>query len=417
MQFSRWFIFQVGARRHYAEARAIHGIGMLARLYTDAWVSWGKYLPAHSPVWLHSLGARYHADIPRRLVKSFTWGALLQRAQLKACETKRPQYDRSLWYLSSDRWFTRSVVKDLRTENLNADTDIFYGYASASLETIEFAKSKGIFTVVDQFSPARVEEDIVFREREKWPGWERQGYSALPAFYERLSLEWEKADLIRVNAAWTKRALICQGVPEAKIITVPPAIEGLRAVVVARNFHSPLIVLWVGSVSLRKGIPYLIEAARNLGGTQIKFVVAGNLEIDPKKINDAPRNMTFLGHVPRSHTRNLFESAHVFVLPTVSDNFAFVQLEAMAHGLPVVTTPMAGDAVENGVEGFIVPACDASALTEALRFLDTDRELLSRMSVNAKRKVDAFSFEKFTNRILFEMRTAATAKARKVCDA
>jgi glycosyltransferase involved in cell wall biosynthesis len=69
-------------------------------------------------------------------------------------------------------------------------------------------------------------------------------------------------------------------------------------------------------------------------------------------------------------------------LPTISDGFAITQLEAMAHGLPVITTPNCGQVVTDGVDGFIVPVRDSQALADAIARLDGDRPLLRTMSAN-----------------------------------
>jgi hypothetical protein len=75
--------------------------------------------------------------------------------------------------------------------------------------------------------------------------------------------------------------------------------------------------------------------------------------------------------------------AHVLVLPTLSDGFAVTQLEAIAHGLPVVTTPNCGNVVTDGMDGFIVPPPrDSQALADVLARFDDDRPLLSAMSGN-----------------------------------
>jgi glycosyltransferase involved in cell wall biosynthesis len=162
----------------------------------------------------------------------------------------------------------------------------------------------------------------------------------------------------------------------------------------------PLRVLWLGSVGLRKGIPYLLEAARSLEGTDIRFRVVGSIQIASRFVDSAPRNVTFAGPRPRWDAVQEFEGADVFVLPTISDGFAITQLEAMYHGLPVVTTPNCGDVVTHGIDGFVVRPRDARALAEAFRRLAEDRDLLWRMSNNARSKACQFSlsvvYETFT---------------------
>jgi len=69
-----------------------------------------------------------------------------------------------------------------------------------------------------------------------------------------------------------------------------------------------------------------------------------------------------------------------------------VYAEAMAHGLPVVTTPNCGRVVTDGVDGLMVPARDGQALAEAIEQLDDDRSLLRKMSENALQTVKIMTF-------------------------
>jgi glycosyltransferase involved in cell wall biosynthesis len=163
----------------------------------------------------------------------------------------------------------------------------------------------------------------------------------------------------------------------------------------------PLNVLWLGSVNLRKGIPYLIEAAHQL--PDVRFTVAGPLDISKDAIASAPPNMDFLGRITRDRTAEIYRAADVFVLPTLSDGFAITQLEAMGYGLPVVTTPNCGDVVTDGVDGLIVRAGDANALAKALARLDADRNLVREMSRQAIDKIGSFRLPNQSDQIEAEV--------------
>jgi glycosyltransferase involved in cell wall biosynthesis len=148
-------------------------------------------------------------------------------------------------------------------------------------------------------------------------------------------------------------------------------------------------VLWLGQVNLRKGIQYVAPAARLLPG--VDFEIAGPLAISDKAVAEFPPNVRFLGRITRDRTVDLYRQADVFILPTVSDGFALTQLEAMAQGVPVVTTPNCGDVVTDGKDGLIVPARDSEALARAIALLDSDRSLLESMSAATARKLPQFS--------------------------
>jgi glycosyltransferase involved in cell wall biosynthesis len=91
--------------------------------------------------------------------------------------------------------------------------------------------------------------------------------------------------------------------------------------------------------------------------------------------------------------RKFYSQADVFVLPTISDGFAITQLEAMAHGLPVITTPNCGRVVTDGLDGFIVPARDSAALAERLQTLLEDPERVQAMGEAARLAVAGFSLD------------------------
>jgi glycosyltransferase involved in cell wall biosynthesis len=131
-----------------------------------------------------------------------------------------------------------------------------------------------------------------------------------------------------------------------------------------------------------------------LGNESVHFDVVGSIGISEEAVKSAPSNMTFHGPVNRLETDSFYRTADLFVLPTLSDGFALTQLEAMAHGLPVIATPNCGEVVSDGMDGLIVQACDPMALAEAIQFLIQSPEKLWMMSEATKAKVDQFSLER-----------------------
>jgi glycosyltransferase involved in cell wall biosynthesis len=160
-----------------------------------------------------------------------------------------------------------------------------------------------------------------------------------------------------------------------------------------------LTVLWLGQVILRKGIQYLVQSARLLTDRPVRFVVAGPIGVSREALASAPGNMSFLGPVARDRAPELFRAADLFVLPTLSDGFAITQLEAMAHGLPVITTPNCGDVVTDGVDGRVVPAGDAAALAAAIHELTGDRRRLGEMGRAAAEKAKLFSLARLAGQL------------------
>jgi len=184
------------------------------------------------------------------------------------------------------------------------------------------------------------------------------------------------------------------------------------------NPVGPLKVLWLGSVILRKGIPYLVEAARKLERQGVEFLLAGSLGISKQAVQSFPSNIKVLGRITRDQLGDYYRQAHLFVLPTLSDGFAITQLEAMAHGLPVVTTPNCGNVVTEGVDGFIVPPRDSQALADVIARLDADRPLLRAMSANTLltiQKYDLPSNAKLIQELVVRQRNSFKTKAGLPC--
>ncbi len=389
MQF-RWIVSQIGARQHYGLPRGFVYKDELRVLYTDAWCRWGKSVLRIGPKFCRAFAGRSHPDIPNSMVVSFNLRTAWDLLRHHRSSQTLAEYH--FEYLRIGRWFATAVADDLRRQELDPQKDVFFGFNTGCLETFDLMRQHGVTTICDQIDPARVEEEIVLEEAQRWPGWEALPGRIPDEYWQRMSTEWNAASMVMVNSQWSRQALIRQGVPSEKIFAVPVAYEAEKMHVPARkNMDGQLTVLWIGSVILRKGIQYLIEAAKLLrDNPRIRIVVAGPVQISPAARATAPSNIQFVGRVTRDQTNDWYRSADVFVLPTISDGFAITQVEAMAQALPVIATPNCGDVVTNGVDGLIVPARDAAALAEAIGRLDSDRKLLREMSYRALDKSTHF---------------------------
>ncbi len=273
---------------------------------------------------------------------------------------------------------------------------VFFAYDTGALEVFEYLESIGIPRVVCQIDPSRVEAQVVAEEAKLWPGWQNSASPIPEAYFKRREQEWALANRIMVNSPFCRQALIQQGVSSEKLVVIPlcyepgdigPKIERLRS----DSNRAPLRILFLGQVILRKGIQYLIEAAKLLRGAPVHFDVVGPIGITDEAVKSAPSNMTFHGRVSRDEAAAWYQQAEVFVLPTLSDGFALTQLEAMANGLPVITTPKCGEVVADGVDGFIVPPRDSEMLAQTVtRYLE-DRKSLRLHQEAARQKAGQFT--------------------------
>jgi glycosyltransferase involved in cell wall biosynthesis len=162
-----------------------------------------------------------------------------------------------------------------------------------------------------------------------------------------------------------------------------------------------LHVLFVGEVGLRKGVPYLLDALRALDEPRnIRAKLAGPVALSRRQLRRYGRWCEFIGAVPRSGILDLYRWADVLVLPSVCEGSATVTYEAMACGLPIITTPNSGSLVRDGIDGFIVPVRDAEALRSRISLLRHDQQLRVRMGAAARGQIGEISLEAYARRLL-----------------
>jgi glycosyltransferase involved in cell wall biosynthesis len=389
-----WICAQIGAREHYAVPRVLQRLGMLEHFYTDFWA--GTMLQTLGALSGRSiLRTRFHNDLEKAKVTSFNATTVLD--SVFGDVLKKNPYD---WFHYVGKDFGERIVGSLqRQKKINWKEIIFFGYDTGFFEPAQWINQRGGKTIVCQMDPSRFEVDLVREEGKRWPGFVKKALDVPESYFQRREAEWAVANLVMVNSEWTRQALIRQGVKNDKIVVIPLAFEASchrhTDATSSRpsNFDSrrKLRVLFLGQVILRKGIQYLIEAARLLSEERIHFDVVGSIGIFDEAVNSAPANMTFHGPVSRDRTEAFYRSADLFILPTLSDGFALTQLEAMAHGLPVIATPNCGDVVTDGVDGLIVPPSDPNALAEAFQLILQDPEKLRSMREATDAKLEQFS--------------------------
>jgi glycosyltransferase involved in cell wall biosynthesis len=284
--------------------------------------------------------------------------------------------------------FLRTVSFDISVSRLLGRCDVFNGWVGASLFSIRTARRRGIPAVLQTGSAHIVRQAELLREEAaKFGAGERITH---PRVIARALREYEEADRIVVPSEFVHRTFVEKGVSPEKLVIVPWAAVS----VVDAPQRSPagkegaVTVLYVGGCSLRKGIPYLLDAARRLGAeVNVRMVGPENPRLIAR-LGGVPPNVTIVGLRRGADLQDEFRRADIFVLPSVEDGSALVTLEAMLAGLPVVVSDQSGAAlVDHEVSGYVVPARDAGALAE--RILALARDPAARSTVGAAGRVAA----------------------------
>ena len=156
--------------------------------------------------------------------------------------------------------------------------------------------------------------------------------------------------------------------------------------------HAKLLCLFVGRISAEKNVPFLIELARML--PNIGMLVIGDGPQRATVAKTAPRNVFLVGAVSDSELAAWYASADVFVFPSRLEAGAGAPLEAMAAGLPVLTTRTQGleDLIEPGRNGAFFSDEDVRACASLLERLCDDQRRL-RWSLGARATAESRSWE------------------------
>jgi len=389
-------VCQLGARMHYAVPRFLHEAGLLQRFYTDLYAKqpWQSML-ASLPIGEARRLATRHTAIPDSLIRSYPMFGLTYARRNAGAKDPEQASEIFLW---AGKVFGDNVVRDGF-----AGASAVYTFNTAALEILKAARQQGLRTVLEQtIAPRAVEERIMRCERERHAGWASPaaGGAAATATIAREEEEWRLADQIVCGSEFVSEGIRERGGPVERCAVVPYGVDlPIDAQPIRRGANRPLRVLTVGQVGLRKGAPYALEVARAVG-SEIEFRWVGPVQIPASKASELASSVELTGSVARNEVRRHYEWADVFFLPSVCEGSATVTYEALAAGLPVVTTPAAGSQVRDGIDGFIVDAHDIEAACERLRRLRSDSSLLERMSSAALSAAASLTTESYKSRLL-----------------
>jgi glycosyltransferase involved in cell wall biosynthesis len=273
-----------------------------------------------------------------------------------------------------------------------AGVDGFFGVEHGSLRTIEAARAAGKPAVVAFLSPHRgMRERWVDDEFIRHPELGSPGRRYLDGLSEardaRRDDEARLAEWIVSGSSFTTRSLHAAGFSTDKIITIPlGGPDPIPVSTLPKEPPSTLRLVYVGPVSVRKGAHYLLRAWRQIAGPGLELHFYGKPLLPDDLIAEAKASrggdrLFFHGSVPASTLGAVYLNASLLILPTLCDGFGQVISDALAHGVPVLTTENAGgaDCVEPGINGFVIPPADAMAIAERLTWCADHRTALFDM--------------------------------------
>lgn len=268
-------------------------------------------------------------------------------------------------------WKDRHLGRFAKAVTTRVRPDLCYTFTQVGCETLAWAKSAGVASVVE--SPnghIRGFRDVYVSETRALCNARYAGHPT-EAMTARVERELELADRIRVSAEWSRRSMIAAGIAERRVCSLQQPVDLKRFQPRPwRTSAGPLAICMVGSLDLRKGFIYLLRAARALRDELplTLQLVGATGDRCSRLLLDRERAGLEVTVAP-GDPRDALEASELFVLPTLEDGSPFAVAEAMACGRPVITTHSTGAAewVRPGESGWVVDARSVTQLADRIR--------------------------------------------------
>ncbi len=205
---------------------------------------------------------------------------------------------------------------------------------------------------------------------------------------------FHRAAAVVTFSQWAADSVVADhGVDPSRVHAIPPGIDlslfSAPAVRAQRPADTPQRILFMGGEFERKGGPRLVDAflRRFANNERVELHIATKAARVPRH----PRIFVHLGVEAYSDAwHELYRTADVFVLPTKRDQSPIAFLEAMAAGLPVITTPVgsAAEIVRDAETGFVIGGDDPAVLAERIATVLNDAELRARLGAAGRARVE-----------------------------
>ena len=162
------------------------------------------------------------------------------------------------------------------------------------------------------------------------------------------------------------------------------------------------IIITVGNNFVRKGLKYLLESFNDLNLSNSELWIVGDTDINiVNQLVKVEKNNIFKGIVNEFNLPNLYNQSSVFCLPSFEEGLPIVIPQAMACGLPVISSHFASDIVKNGEEGFILNAGDKIELSKKIKYFYDNPEKIIEMGTKARKTSEnLLSYDNLAERIL-----------------
>ncbi len=395
----RAVVVHAGARDSYQLALALQEHGLLDRLFTDL------FWPADAPL---------PNDLIRR-VPSLHRQAMQRSAPGLPFGSVRLNAFRGLLCLAAEH--VRSIPADLRRRaHRTADAALGRaagrwacrsgdGLVSYSYYGYDAMRQYGRPAMLFQVHPHPVTvRRILQEELDAFPecaeSLRQEWELALPKEdFEHLVTESSMASRFLAASSFTRASLVENGASFDSVSVIPYGVdlERFRPADEPRPRSAKLQLLFVGRINQRKGVKYLLEALKMFKPEDVQLTICGRVVDSLSLFRDSGLDIDIRPSVSSEDLIRAYQTADLFIFPSVVEGFAQVLLESLACGLPILSTThtAAPDLITEGKEGFIVEPRRPDLLAQRITWCLEHRDALEAMRAPARATAEQFTWKRF----------------------
>ncbi len=400
------FILSHSGKQHsYHTAKSLNDLGVLDTFYTSSYVT-NAFLQKqiekrNNTYW----SRRYIKGLPGGKVNA-NWRFEIKEMALRKLQGKSPAAQLAVY--NRDVNFDHFVAKRIQKQHHQKE-NIFWGFQGSCHATLKKAKELGL-TSYCELATAHVvsAKQILGEEAKLHKEWAHTiDNLEFPDYYERRLVEEPHLATKTIAASsFTKSTLLDVGIAEENILYLPlgfdldyiPYKEKVSSDIEKRT----LKLLYAGTVTQRKGIKYLLETLKELNTRDVELHIVGGIQGNDAALNQYKGLFHYHPPVSQQELFEMYDQFDALVLPTIFEGFGLVIVEAMAAGLPVITTPhsIGPELIVNDENGYIIPIRDIEALKKAIMQLreKSESEFL-KMRIQARNAATAYSWDNYTQRL------------------
>ena len=325
-------------------------------------------------------------DFPTERVRSFWPHGILTRAAQKIDPNKR--------LVNREDWFHPLFGRWVASELAKETWDVVHTWSGVSEELLSTLNNRAALKMIMRGSAHIKAQARLLAEEEERTGIEQDHPSKW--MIAREQREYGLADLVVTLSSFAKRSFITEGV-EADRLALLPLGSSLKSFCPAPKVieercqrilsGQPLRVLYVGTVSFRKGLHDLSVILEALGkhspySGKFDFRFVGPVAPEAvRSLTKLKRSATFFPKRPQWELPDWYAQGDVFIFPTIEDGYAVVLAQANVGGLPILTTTNCGgpDLIRDNEAGWILPIRSPQAFIERLLWCEAHRVELAEM--------------------------------------